>query len=69
MTRRQFIAACLMLLVAVCLLDLERLREWWASVGGDEIRRVTETVDTDPYEFRLGAYPMLSFNRPAYIIV
>jgi hypothetical protein len=37
LTRRQFMAAALMLLVACCLLDLERLREWWKGIGGREL--------------------------------
>ncbi|HYQ03711.1 MAG TPA: hypothetical protein VER96_33790 [Polyangiaceae bacterium] len=37
MNRRQFLAAFVMLLVAVCLLDLERLRQWWKSIGGKEL--------------------------------
>ena len=37
MNRRQFMAACLMLIVGACLLDLDRLREWWKSVTGSDL--------------------------------
>lgn len=51
-----------MLIVAVCLLDLERLREWWKSIGIREIDAVA-----DQYEFRLKAYSMLNFCQPSMV--
>lgn len=66
MNRRQFIAACLMLLVAVCLLDLERLREWWSSIGGDELKAFADTLDG--YEFRFTSYAQLICHHPGAIL-